>query len=89
ALEPAVAQRADLYLGVPADAQPGALIRAALASVAQLAVIPAQDLLGLPSSARLNTPGTVSGNWTWQLPPHALTPSLAAHFARLNDIYGR
>ncbi|MBV9695696.1 MAG: 4-alpha-glucanotransferase [Gammaproteobacteria bacterium] len=89
ALEPATALRADRYLGVPADAQPGALIRAALASVADLAVIPAQDLLGLPSSARLNTPGTASGNWRWRLPPGALTPALAAHFAQLNALYGR
>ena len=32
-------------------------------------IIPVQDLLGLPSSARMNRPGTTAGNWTWRLPP--------------------
>jgi len=68
---------------------PEALIRAALASVARLAVIPAQDLLGLDSAARLNTPGTVAGNWTWRLPPGALTTELAQHYRRLNGAFGR
>ena len=44
-----------------------------LASVGKLAVLPAQDLLDLGSEARLNRPGTVSGNWSWRLPPEALT----------------
>ncbi|MGH8169457.1 MAG: 4-alpha-glucanotransferase, partial [Steroidobacteraceae bacterium] len=48
-----------------------------------------QDLLGLGSEARLNTPGTVAGNWRWRLSPEALTPQLARHFAHLNGMYGR
>ena len=47
--------------------------RAVLASVGKLAVLPAQDLLDLGSAARLNRPGTVSGNWGWRLPSEALT----------------
>src|SRR5206468_478871 len=50
------------------------LIRAALASVADTAVIPAQDLLGLGSEARMNQPGTPSGNWRWRLRPGQITP---------------
>ncbi len=50
--------RVQLYLGAAAGAVPEALIRAALGSVARLAIVPVQDLLGLGSAARLNTPGT-------------------------------
>ena len=45
---------------------PWALIRLAMASTARLAVVPAQDLLGLGSESRMNTPGPDSGNWAWQ-----------------------
>jgi 4-alpha-glucanotransferase len=54
------------------------LMRLALSSRARLAVLTAQDLLGLGSHARLNTPGTSQGNWTWRLRPGELTPELAA-----------
>jgi 4-alpha-glucanotransferase len=53
------------------------LIRYAFSSPARLAIVQAQDLLGLGSEARMNTPGTASGNWRWQLEPGALTPALA------------
>ncbi|QDU19375.1 4-alpha-glucanotransferase [Urbifossiella limnaea] len=49
-----------------------ALLRLAWASVAELAVCPLQDLLGLGSEARMNTPGTTIGNWTWRAPAAAL-----------------
>jgi 4-alpha-glucanotransferase len=88
-LDPDTAQRVDYFLRATAEAMPEALIRAALASVARLAVIPAQDLLGLDSAARLNTPGTVARNWTWRLPPGALTTGLAQHYRRLNGAFGR
>ena len=54
------------------------LIELALQSRAVLAMIPAQDVLGLGSEARMNHPGEVYGNWSWQLEPGALTPALAA-----------
>lgn len=62
------------YFGNPADPMPDFLIKAALASVARLAVVPMQDLLGLGEGHRMNTPGTATGNWHWrfqwdQLPP--------------------
>jgi 4-alpha-glucanotransferase len=88
-LDAETAARVNLYLGTDASAAPSALIRAALGSVALLAIIPVQDLLGLGSDARLNTPGTVSGNWTWQLPRAALTADLARRFAELNAVCGR
>jgi 4-alpha-glucanotransferase len=86
-LDAATAARVNLYLG--AGSMPEALIRAALGSVARLAVIPVPDLLGLGAEARINTPGTVSGNWSWRLPPTALTSSLARRYAELNAVYGR
>jgi 4-alpha-glucanotransferase len=79
----------DCMLRVASGSMPEALIREALGSVGQLAVIPAQDLLGLGSEARLNCPGTVSGNWKWRLPGGALTAELARHYAALNRMYGR
>ncbi|MBV8909545.1 MAG: 4-alpha-glucanotransferase [Gammaproteobacteria bacterium] len=81
--------RVDLYLRIPPGQMPEELIRAALGSVGELAVIPVQDLLGLDSAARLNTPGTSGGNWSWRLPAGALTPQLAARYAQLNRVFGR
>jgi 4-alpha-glucanotransferase len=88
-LDPATAARASLYLDAAGEEVRAALIRAALGSVAQLAIVPAQELLGLGSEARINTPGTSSGNWTWRLPPGALTADLARSGARLNGVFGR
>ncbi|MGC1728167.1 MAG: 4-alpha-glucanotransferase [Steroidobacteraceae bacterium] len=81
--------RVDLYLRAGPEAMPETLIRAALGSVARLAVVPAQDLLALGSEARLNTPGTTAGNWSWKLPPGALDAQLAQRYARLNGCFGR
>jgi 4-alpha-glucanotransferase len=88
-LDPATRGRVDLYLRGGLDAMPEMLIRAALGSVARLAVIPAQDLLALGREARLNTPGTSAGNWSWKLPPGALGAELAQRYARLNGAFGR
>jgi 4-alpha-glucanotransferase len=64
-------------------------IRAALASVAETAVIPAQDLLGLGSEARMNRPGTLAGNWRWRLLPGQLTADLAQRLAVMTATYER
>jgi 4-alpha-glucanotransferase len=82
-------QRVDFYLRLTPGAMPEGLIRAALGSVGLLAIIPAQDVLGLGSEARLNTPGTASGNWLWRLPAGALTAELARTYAHLNATFGR
>jgi 4-alpha-glucanotransferase len=81
-------RRVESYLGADAH-MPGALIRAACASVAALAVVPLQDLLGLGAEARLNTPGTTHGNWSWKMPQAALTHDLAQRYAILNRQYAR
>jgi 4-alpha-glucanotransferase len=55
------------------------LIRVALSSPAAISILPAQDVLGLDNSARMNWPGTTDPrNWTWRLEPGQLTESLAA-----------
>lgn len=59
------------------DAVPDAMIDTVLGSCAALAVVPLQDLLGLGSDARMNTPGTDNGNWTWRFRWEALPPDLA------------
>ena len=65
------------------------MLRAAWRSPARLAVAPMQDFLGLGSEARMNTPGTVGGNWDWQMNLDALTPALAAHIRVMNELYER
>jgi len=82
-------QRVNFFLRVTPGSMPEALIRAALGSVGRLAIIPMQDVLGLGSEARLNTPGTVVNNWSWKLPPDALNGDLARHFSLLNRAHGR
>lgn len=60
-----------------------AMIRLALRSPANLAIIPMQDLLGLPASARMNTPATAKGNWSWRLTPEQLAAAPAEVLAGL------
>jgi 4-alpha-glucanotransferase len=66
-----------------------AMIRAVLASVADVAIIPLQDVLGLGSGARMNLPGTVSGNWKWRYRPGALSVELSAKLRELVTLYDR
>jgi 4-alpha-glucanotransferase len=88
-LDPATRAQVDYRMRVHEGEMPGALVQAALASVADLAVIPAADLLALDGAARINVPGTTEGNWRWQLPAGALTADLAAEYARANRAFGR
>lgn len=64
-------------------------IRAALSCVANLAVIPMQDYLGLGSEARINIPSTLGGNWTWRMKRGALTKELALEIREMSELYGR
>ena len=54
------------------------LVNGCLESLGQLSVIPLQDLLGLGSEARMNTPGTAAGNWSWRMSGKESLPALAA-----------
>lgn len=80
---------ASSYMGIEDDGVHWAFIRAALTSVANLAVIPVQDVLGLDSSARMNVPSESDGSWTWRLRAGALTPELSAKLAQLVEITDR
>ena len=66
-----------------------ALVRAALGSVADTAILPAQDLLGLGSTARMNTPATGGGNWRFRVRAGAMGRPLADKLARVTRLYGR
>jgi 4-alpha-glucanotransferase len=58
-------------------------------SRANLAVVPMQDPLGLGADARMNTPGTTSGNWSWRLRPGECTADLASRLRALAEQTGR
>ena len=77
------------YLGSDGNDPAWDFIRGALASPAHFAVVPAQDLLGQGSEARMNTPGTTGGNWQYRLRPHDLTADVADRLRSLCDLYGR
>lgn len=83
-------QHAQAYLGA---AQPrllaDSMLRAAWQSVCDLAIVQVQDLLGLGSEARMNTPSTASGNWTWRLREGQLTPALQEQLRQMTELYGR
>ncbi|HYP29593.1 MAG TPA: 4-alpha-glucanotransferase [Blastocatellia bacterium] len=64
-------------------------IRAAFASVSDVAIIPLQDVLGLDSSARMNLPATPEGNWAWRFEAGALTEELAERLKKMTELYGR
>jgi len=80
---------ASVYLGIGADDVHWALIRAALTSVAKLALIPVQDILGLSSEARMNVPSQMDGSWSWRLRSGALTPELAEKLRTLVEVTDR
>ena len=65
------------------------LIEAALSSRAELAILQAQDVLGLGSEARMNSPGTITGNWSWRLRPGQLTKRHAARLRAATEEAGR
>jgi len=65
------------------------LIREAMHSVADLCIIPLQDYLCKGNEARINTPGTSQGNWTWRIPPKFLSHELAEAIHEITATYGR
>lgn len=77
------------YLGISGEFSEWDLIRAALSSVAALAVIPMQDVLGLDSTSRMNQPGLAQGSWQWRFSWHQVAPWHADRLAELTRLYGR
>jgi 4-alpha-glucanotransferase len=80
---------AEALLG-PVQGRPAwPMIRAAAAGVAQMAIVPAQDLLELGSEARMNTPAVADGNWSWRAPEGCWTEALAENLAALTEVTDR
>lgn len=65
------------------------LIRLALSSIANQAIIPLQDVLGLGTEARMNVPGYAEGNWNWRYQADAVTEELRTRLKTLTTAYGR
>jgi len=65
------------------------LIRAAAGSVAQICIMPVQDLLEFGSEARMNTPAVPQGNWSWRVPEGCWQPQIAAKLAAIVDVTDR
>ena len=82
-------QRVNDYLACNEQDMPMPIIRATLASVAQTAIVPMQDLLALGSDARMNVPGVKDGNWTWQFNWSQVPENLSRDLLKMNELYGR
>lgn len=82
-------ERATAYLGCTETDVPWSLIRAAYTSVAEIAIVPVQDILGLGTGARMNTPGAEHGNWDWRMKSAQLTRDMAERLRQLGVITGR
>jgi 4-alpha-glucanotransferase len=65
------------------------LIRLSMQSVADMAVIPLQDIIGLKSDGRMNFPGTVDGNWEWRFTWDEIKPWMTERLFELTTLYGR
>lgn len=88
-LDEATRQRVLAYLGHPHDPMPWPLIYAALESVASLVILPLQDVLGLGSEARMNTPGTTEGNWQWRFTWAQWDEACCQKLRQAIECYGR
>ena len=82
-------RNAEAYVGRCEDGIHWAFIRAAQCSTASLSIVPLQDVLGLGSEARMNTPSLHGGNWRWRFDPQRLKSELAAKLALLAEVSDR
>ena len=82
-------RNAEAYVGRCEDGIHWAFIRAAQCSAASLCIVPLQDVLGLGSEARMNTPSRNDGNWGWRFEPQQLKSELAAKLAHLAELSDR
>ncbi len=77
------------YLGSESSVPAEDLTRAALVSVADTAIIPFQDLLGLPTAARMNVPGRPDGNWEWRFTWDMIDKEMKGRFRSKLELFGR
>ena len=88
-LKPEERERVWDYLGSDGSQIHWDLIRAAYSSVARRAIVPMQDVLGLGSEARMNTPAAPEGSWCWRAPEGAFAGEIAARLRRMAILTGR
>jgi 4-alpha-glucanotransferase len=79
----------ETYLGPVALSPVWPLMRASSASIAEMAIVPAQDLLALGSEARMNTPAVAAGNWSWRAPEGSWTEDITLGLADLVEVTDR
>jgi len=82
-------EHAQTYLNYFGDDILTELIRVAYASVANIVIIPLQDILKLGSDARMNFPSTTGGNWSWRFTWDQIDENLASHYFGLTQLYER
>jgi len=82
-------RNAEAYFGRCEDGIHWAFVRAAFGSTASLSIVPLQDVLGLGSEARMNTPSLHGGNWRWRFDQGKLTGELAAKLALMAELTDR
>ncbi|MEJ2703734.1 MAG: 4-alpha-glucanotransferase [Sedimentisphaerales bacterium] len=89
--KPEQKRRLSDYLGhkVSAKTVHREMIRLAMASVAKVAIIPMQDLLGLGAKARMNRPARLRGNWLWRMGEGRMTTALANELRKMVETYAR
>jgi 4-alpha-glucanotransferase len=83
------ARRLLVHAGIQSDEPHWALVELVHSSRARLAIVQAQDVLGLGSEARMNTPGRPDGNWGWRLEPRQLTAEHARRLRAITERAGR
>jgi 4-alpha-glucanotransferase len=81
--------RALAYVGGDGSGIYWDFLRTLFVSVADVVIVPLQDVLGLGSETRMNLPGRPDGNWRWRFAPEQLTPELRARFRLLTRVSGR
>jgi 4-alpha-glucanotransferase len=77
------------YLGVRGGDIVTDMLRTAFMSVADTAIVPFQDLLGLPGNARMNLPGTADGNWDWRFTWGTVSRQMSSSLSEMLERYGR
>ncbi|MCK4503814.1 MAG: 4-alpha-glucanotransferase, partial [Desulfuromonadales bacterium] len=82
-------QRVQDFLHNGCNNMPWTLIETAMASVANLAIIPLQDILSLPTDSRMNTPGIADGNWEWRFNPKVLDHRIIEKLKELSQVNNR
>lgn len=82
-------QKVQRYMKTDGDDIGMDFIRTCLGTIAQFAVFPMQDVLGIGKEGRMNTPGVPAGNWNWRYKIGSLSDTLAVNLRELSHLYGR